>query len=75
MTKYELDMAGVDYIEVGRTAHELSKRMGWIIAPKYAARLAEEALANGRVEEYEFWRAVELALTIRSTPPALGTQI
>ena len=37
-------MASVDFIEVGRTAHELALRHGWI-AHEYAAKLAAEALA------------------------------
>jgi hypothetical protein len=57
-------MARVDYIEVGRTAHELLHRHDWN-AHEYAARLAAEALAEGKDEEYEFWRAVEVAVTPR----------
>jgi hypothetical protein len=57
-------MARVDYIEVGRTAHELLQRHGRN-AHEYAARLAAEALAEGKDEEYEFWRAVELSVTPR----------
>lgn len=57
-------MAIVDYIEVGRTAHELLHRHGWN-AHEFAAKLAAEALAEGNDEEYEFWRAVEIAVTPR----------
>jgi hypothetical protein len=59
-------MASVDFIEVGRTAHELALRHGWI-AHEYAAKLAAEALAAGKGQEYEFWRAVELLLTPRGS--------
>lgn len=57
-------MARVDYIEVGRTAHELHHRHGRN-AHEFASRLAAEALADGKDEEYEFWRAVELHVTPR----------
>ena len=57
-------MSKVDYIEVGRAAHELEHRHGWD-APNFAARLAADALAEGEYEESEFWRAVELQLMPR----------
>ena len=57
-------MSKVDCIEVGRTAHELLRRHGWN-AHEYAAEPAAEALAEGKDEEYEFWRAVELDVTPR----------
>lgn len=57
-------MATVDYIKVGRTAHELGQRHGRD-AHEYATKLAAEALAEGNDEEYEFWRAVELSLRPR----------
>jgi len=57
-------MTQVDYVEVGRVAHELRNRHGWN-ADKYAAKLAAEALEDRMMEEYEFWRAVEAALTPR----------
>jgi hypothetical protein len=55
----------VDYVEVGRTAHELESRMGWH-AHVHAGKLAAEALAAGNRDEYEFWNAVEASLKPRS---------
>ena len=55
----------LDYIEVGRAAHELSDRHGHD-AHRYAARLAAQAAADGDLERHEFWRGVEAALTPRS---------
>ena len=52
--------------EVFRKAHELSDRHGWN-AQEYAARLATEALAEGKVSESEFWNAVKDALTVRDS--------
>ena len=57
-------VASVNFIEVGRKAHELELRHGWN-AHEYAAKLAAGALAEGKDQEYEFWRAVELHLTPR----------
>jgi hypothetical protein len=51
-------------IEIGRAAHELVSRHGWNAA-NYAAKLAEEALANGLTDDYEFWEAVESWLKAR----------
>ena len=53
------------HVEVLGKAHELSHEMGFLIARSHAARLAAEALAEGANEEYEFWYAVERALTPR----------
>ena len=55
-------MATVDYIEVGRTAHELLHRHGRN-AHEYAVKPVAEAFAEGNDDEHEFWRAVELAVT------------
>jgi hypothetical protein len=55
-----------DFIEVQRTAHELGSRYGQN-ACQYAARLAAEALAEGRAEEAVFWTAVENCLKPRVT--------
>jgi hypothetical protein len=59
-------MGSVDFIEIGRIAYELQERMGSVIARKYTATLAAEALANGTLEDHELWRAVEMYLTPRS---------
>ena len=59
-------LASADYIEVGRTAHELQVRHGWN-ARGYAAKQAAEALAEGKIQAHEFWRAVELHLTPRGS--------
>jgi hypothetical protein len=53
-----------DFIEVGRAAHELVSRHG-LNAYLYASRLAAEALAEGRAEEADFWKAVEVSLKPR----------
>lgn len=55
----------VDYIEVGRQAHELAAAHGADGARRYAAKIAAEALSNGNVEKHAFWRSVEMSLTIR----------
>jgi hypothetical protein len=52
------------WADVSRKAHELSDRHGWN-AHTYAAKLAADALAEGKTEESEFWKAVEAALTPR----------
>jgi len=54
-----------DYIEVNRTAHELAGRHGRS-ADQYAAKLAAEALAEGKTDEHAFWKAVEAALRVRN---------
>jgi hypothetical protein len=58
-------MPEVDYVEVGRKAHELDRAHGGN-AYLYAARLAEEAHAEGEAEEYAFWKAVEANLKPRT---------
>jgi hypothetical protein len=58
-------MAEVDYIEVGRKAHELAGTHG-PNAAAYAAKLAERARAEGAAEEFALWKAVEAALTPRT---------
>jgi len=66
-------MTDPDYIEVSRTAYELSERHGWN-AHSYAARLAAAALAEGKVEEHEFWKRVEAALTPRGSTEQKSTE-
>jgi hypothetical protein len=53
-----------DYIEVGRTTHELEASHGGN-AYLYAAKLADKAKADGKIEESEFWKAVSLSLAPR----------
>jgi hypothetical protein len=53
-----------DYIEVSRKAHELSHSHGWN-AHIYATKLAAAALKEGQMEEHDFWKRVEAALTPR----------
>ena len=55
----------VDYVEVGRKAHELQAAQGQDGARRYAAKMAAEALADGEMDEHGFWHAVEMSLTIR----------
>jgi hypothetical protein len=50
--------------EVFRSAHELRERHGRNAA-NYAAKLAAEALAEGDIENHQFWEAVKAALTVR----------
>jgi len=57
-------MSTVDYIEVGRTAHQLFADHG-PSAYVYAAKLAREAEAEGKLDEAAFWKAVSAALTPR----------
>jgi hypothetical protein len=54
----------LDYIQVGRKAHELSAAHG-LRAYQYAAKLATQALVEGDTEGHEFWKHVEAALTPR----------
>jgi hypothetical protein len=54
----------VDYVEVGRRAHELSYTHGHT-ARGYADRQAQLALAAGKTDEYAFWKAVAQSLTAR----------
>jgi len=58
-------MSEVDYVMVGRKAHELVAAHGPDGARRYAAKLAAEALAGGSVDEHDFWKAVAMSLTIR----------
>jgi hypothetical protein len=55
-----------DFVEVSRKAHELSVAHGRNAA-KYALKLAAEALAEGKVDEFEFWKSVASSLTPRVT--------
>jgi hypothetical protein len=57
-------MSAVDYVEVGRTAHQLAKDHGRS-AYLYAAKLAGEAEAKGEAVEAAFWKAVSDALKPR----------
>jgi hypothetical protein len=57
-------MDTVDYVEVGRTAHQLRQDHGHH-AHLYAAKLSREAQAEGKTAEAEFWKAVSAALTPR----------
>ena len=57
-------MDELDRIEVSREAHELAARHG-ANAHNHAAKLAAEALAEGKVEECELWKAVEAYLSPR----------
>jgi uncharacterized protein (TIGR02444 family) len=57
---------GPDYVEVGRKSHELSQAHGHG-ASTHAAKLAATALDEGKIEEHEFWKAVEGSLTPRDT--------
>lgn len=57
-------MTELDRMEVPRQAHELAHRHG-VNAHEYAAQLAAEALADGKAEECEFWKAVEACLKPR----------
>lgn len=57
-------MNDVDYIEVGRQAHQLESTHGrdaWM----YARRYAEEAARREKSEEAAFWRAVQHSLEPR----------
>jgi hypothetical protein len=58
-------MGEVDYVEVGRVAYQLTKDHGPEHARLYAARLAQEAEAEGKTNEAEFWKAVAGELTPR----------
>jgi hypothetical protein len=55
----------IDWTEVGRKAHELEVAHGRAGAHRYAAKIAEEALADGDVADYAFWQAVERSFAIR----------
>jgi hypothetical protein len=54
----------IDYIEVGRKAHQLSADHGRD-AHLYAAKLAQDAEAEGKLDEAAFWKAVSAALAPR----------
>ena len=54
----------VDFIQVGRVAHELSERHG-ARAHQHAASLAGQAEAEGDEEACRFWKAIEAALKPR----------
>ena len=57
-------MDNVDYIEVGREAHQLASTYGrdaWIYAGRWEKLAAEE----GKFEEAAFWRAVSVSLKPR----------
>jgi hypothetical protein len=61
----EIYGAAVDWVQVGREAHQLGRDYGkdaWI----YATRFAERAQVGGEVEERAFWLAVAAALQPRS---------
>ena len=57
-------MSEVDYIAVGRAAHELGERHGRR-AHLHAAKLAREAKSKKRIDESEFWEAVSASLKPR----------
>jgi hypothetical protein len=57
-------MSPVDYVKVSRTAHQLAADHG-PNAYLYAAKLAREAEAEGKLDEAAFWEAVSGALTPR----------
>jgi hypothetical protein len=55
----------VDYVEVGRTAHQLDRDHGdnaW----RYANGLADEAKLKGKNDDSEFWLAVSRTLEPRN---------
>jgi len=54
----------VDYVEVGRKAHELSERHG-ALAFHYASKLAAEAANDPDKREHLFWKAVASSLQPR----------
>jgi hypothetical protein len=58
-------MSELDYIEVGRKAHELAATHGALNAVDRADRLAQQALAESRVDEHAFWKAVADSLRPR----------
>ncbi|MGM4964401.1 hypothetical protein AB7714_12895 [Tardiphaga sp. 1201_B9_N1_1] len=57
-------MAELDYIEVGREAHELSHAHGRN-AYLHADRQAQWALEASEADEHTFWQAVAAALKPR----------
>jgi len=58
-------VSDIDYVQVGRTAHQLAADHGRD-AHLYAEKLAKEAAAEGKTQEAEFWRAVSGALRPRA---------
>jgi hypothetical protein len=54
----------IDWIEVGRVAHELELRHGRN-APSFAAKLADQAERDGQISGAVFWRSVSAALSPR----------
>jgi hypothetical protein len=52
------------WMEVNRAAYELGMAHGWSAA-SYAAKKAERALAEDKLEEHRFWTAVAAANTPR----------
>jgi hypothetical protein len=64
-TQWQRAMAEQDYTgEIFRKAHELTHTHGRT-ACAYAAKVAEESLAKGDMEEHAFWKAVWEALRPR----------
>jgi hypothetical protein len=57
-------VTNVDWVEVGRAAHQLVADHGHN-AHQYAASLAKVAAAEGRTAEAEFWQAVSDSLRPR----------
>lgn len=57
-------MGNVDYLEVGRVAHELGARLGRR-AHLHASELAREAELRQKVDECAFWEAVAASLKPR----------
>lgn len=51
--------------EVGRAAHELQRQFG-VNAYKFAAKRAEDALAEKDAERAQFWKWVEASLRPRA---------
>ncbi len=54
----------VDRVEVSRRSQEIGAGHGWR-GHRFAAQLAQGALADEEIEEYEFWKCVEEELTPR----------
>ena len=54
----------IDWIEVGRVAHELELRHGRN-ATSFAAKLADQAERDGQISGAVFWRSVSAALSPR----------
>jgi hypothetical protein len=56
----------IDYLEIGRVAHELAERHGRN-AHCYATKQAELALVKGAIDEQRFWESVTAALMPRES--------